>query len=82
MSDDHQSCHATGDADRDPLTTIIAWRDRWRAYGRGARGASMTIDVLTAAIDEIVRLRERLEVSERRHAVLTAIALGRRGTRR
>ncbi len=39
-------------------------RSRSRMFGR--HGPSFTIDVLTSAADEIVRLRKRLEVSEQR----------------
>jgi hypothetical protein len=61
---------------------IRAWHARCKRYGNGARGHAQTVAVLSTAIAEITRLRQRLEVSEHRHAVLTAIALGRRGTRR
>ena len=64
------------DAAHDPLTTISAWQQKCRRYGRARNGT--TIDVLEIAINEISQLRKRLEACRARRRAGLPDVVGRR----
>jgi hypothetical protein len=63
---------------RDPLEMLRILHTRCQRYGNGPRGNAQTVAVLSTAIAEITRLRQRLEACEQKHRVLEQLVMGGR----